>query len=108
MTPAILHQTLVLPTRILLYKHARINTTLSKLFARFRFDHHHHHHLLEPLTTYMQTRSTQGGDDGSGSQTQKPRYLTPDQLRTASDIARATFHANSFPCPWTLNIKVRV
>jgi hypothetical protein len=31
-------------TRILQYKHARINTTLSKLFARFRFDHHDHHH----------------------------------------------------------------
>lgn len=56
----------------------------------------------------MQTRSARGGVDGSGSQTQKPRYLTPDQLRTAGDIARATFHAKSFPCPWTLNIKVRV
>ena len=57
----------------------------------------------------MQTRSARGGVDGSGSQTQKPRYLTPDhELRTAGDIARATFHAKSFPCPWTLNIKVRV
>ena len=56
----------------------------------------------------MQTRSARGGADGSGSQPQKPRYLTPDQLRTAGDIARATFHAKSFPCPWTLNIKVRV
>ena len=36
---------------------------------------------IEPLTTYMQTRSVRSGDDGSGSQTQKPRYLTPDQLR---------------------------
>ena len=44
----------------------------------------------------MQTRSARGGVDGSGSQTQKPRYLTPDQLRTAGDIARATFHAKSF------------
>ena len=35
--------------------------------------------------------------DFSGSQTRKPRYLTPDQLRAAGDIVRATFHANSFP-----------
>jgi hypothetical protein len=28
------------------------------------------------------------------------------QLRTAGDIARATFRTKSFPCPWTLNIKV--
>jgi hypothetical protein len=98
MTPAILHQTLVvLTTRTLQYKHARINTTLSELFA-----------WLEPLTIYMQSRSARGSDDGSGSQTRKPRYLTPDQLRAAGDIARATFHANSFPCPWTFNIKVRV
>ena len=55
----------------------------------------------------MQTRSARGSDDGSGSQTRyKPCYLTPDQLRVAGDIARATFHANSFPCTWTLNIKV--
>ena len=48
----------------------------------------------------MQTRSARGGVDGSGSQTQKPRYLTPDQLRTAGDIARATFHANAQHQSW--------
>ncbi len=41
----------------------------------------------------MQTKSARGSDDGSGTQTRKPRYLTPDQLRAAGDIARATFHS---------------
>jgi hypothetical protein len=67
-------------THFIQYKYARINTRLSKSFARFRFDHHH---LLEPLTTYMQTRSARGSGSVSGSQTRKPRYLTPDQLRAA-------------------------
>ncbi len=54
MTPAILHQTLVLTTRILRYKQTRINSTLRKLFAKFGSDLQHH--ALSMIKSYLTDR----------------------------------------------------
>ena len=47
----------------------------------------------------MQTRSARGSDDGSGTQTRKPRYLTPDQgpvvRKVDSVIRRIAIFLNS-------------